>query len=227
LRAEWDAAVQDLTQALEIHKRVGHVAAMVESLVQIGSIAEARQAQDDAQEAYRQAVSLADQMDTGPCVVAAHRHFGLLLLLKQQDSTGAEHIEHAVDLAETMRGSLEYAPTLLARARLERQKGNVNQALDTVAQVFLAPLTAEVAAMAHMTCAHLLLEVSRTDEASAHVAEGLRLATSLGSPLLLASAHHTSAAVAAAFNDQTAATQALASATRYFETAGLTPAQRM
>src|SRR5207302_1813089 len=32
LRAEWDAAVQDSTQALEIHKRVGHVAAMVESL---------------------------------------------------------------------------------------------------------------------------------------------------------------------------------------------------
>jgi DNA-binding SARP family transcriptional activator/tetratricopeptide (TPR) repeat protein len=205
LRAEWEAAEGSLTQGLEIGQRAGNVTATIDALVRLGRVHESRGAFTQALDRFQQAVALADSIDPAPCVVAAHRCLGSLLVHTGAVEDGAGHVRHALTLAEQIPESLEYAPTLLARARLQRLSGDSAGALATAAQVVGIAHTAEFAVEARVAYAELLLAEGRAGEAEALVHAAILVAEGLGAPVLLGAAYRCAAAVATALDNRTAA----------------------
>ena len=68
-------------------------------------------------------------MDPAPCRVLAFRQRGYLRLRSGDRAAAAEDIEHALALAETIPETLEYGPTLLAKAELCLHQGELEAAL--------------------------------------------------------------------------------------------------
>jgi DNA-binding SARP family transcriptional activator len=204
LKAQWPAATAALEEALAIHRLVGHAAATVETLIQLGTVADNRGDDAAARDAFLQATRAADQMDPAPCVAAAHRAFGLLILRAGEVESAAEHIAHAVSLVREMAGTLEYAQTLRAQAALELRTGEPDEALSTLGLAYAAPRTALVQAQLHLTHANVLLDLHRPHDAATQVDAARKLAEQLASPGLLALAESASGAVASALLQQAA-----------------------
>ncbi len=223
IRAEWNEAESSLRRALDIRRNVAHRTGIVKSLVDLGRLAETRGQFDDALEWYTQAIDAAGSMDPAPCVVAANRSLGMLSLQRNLPA-GAELIERAVDLVRKMPDSLEFAPTLVAQARLLWNQSLLDEALATNARALLAPHTWQFGVEAEVAHAELLVAAGRSAEAEEHAAAALHMAERLGGPLLLGIAHRSVGEVAAARDDSAGAAAALRMALNCFE-AARTPLQ--
>ena len=227
LRAEWEPAEAALKQGLEIGRLAGNVAATVDAFVRLGRMYEYRGALTPAFEAYQQAAQLADSIDTAPCVVAAHRSLGSLLVRTGDDALGAEHIRRAVALAEGMPESLEYAPTLLAHALLQQQSGDSAGALTTVERAVNIPHSVEFAVQARARYAEMLLADGRASEARTVATVAIQAAESLGAPLLLSTAYRTASRVADALDDRAAAAEFRQAAARHLQDQAAPDAARL
>ena len=217
LRAEWEPAEAALKQGLEIGQLAGNVATTIDALVRLGRTYEYRGALAEAREAYQQAVELAGGIDAAPCVVAAYRSLGALLIRTGEDTVGAAHIQRALTLVEGMPETLEFAPTLLAQAQLQQQTGDSEGAVATVERVVSISHTAEFAVHARVVYAEVLLAGGRAREAEAAARAAIQAAESLGAPLLLGAAYRTASGVATALDDRTAAADFQQAAARHLQ----------
>ncbi|MBV9359444.1 MAG: AAA family ATPase [Chloroflexi bacterium] len=187
LRAEWSVAREHAQQALSVRRRVGDMAGIVESLVALGQVDEWTGHWQGALATYEEAVVAAEQMDPGPPLVDARRHFGRLLLAMGELPRARSQIESALALAEQIPEVLDFAPAVLVAAELEltvdarRARALAERAL------------AHARPVEHVLNAHLVLsEIYRVLDgrqlASDHATLALEQASYLRAPRLLARA---------------------------------------
>lgn len=222
-RCEWEPAESSFRQALEIRESVGHAAGLAESLTGLGLAQERCGDSDGALETYRRAAELAGTMDPCPQTVAVQRQLGRLLF-RQGDAAGSGNLELAFNLAQTMHGSIEYGPTLLAVAELKAHEGT-DEALALVERA-----TAHAGAVEHTIealafAAALNAAAGRADVARRHAERAAALADRLPSPWLHGLAHSAAGHAALAAGEPDTGANRFAEAARLFD-AARTPFER-
>jgi DNA-binding SARP family transcriptional activator/tetratricopeptide (TPR) repeat protein len=188
LRANWEAARASLALALTIRRQVGDMCGIVESNVAIGLVEQYAGRWDAAIKAFDEAVHVADEMDPAPCRVMAYRQRGRLRLVLSHPSAAAD-INAAAALAETVAETLEYAPTLLARAELGIADGDLEAALEFAQRSLRGRGTLDQLVEAHLVLAQLHSLLGRPVEASTQAASAVAQAARLASPRLLSLAY--------------------------------------
>jgi len=196
LRADWESASANLELALGIRRQVGDIGGVVESSVALGLIEQHRGRWDKAAAAFGEATTLANSMDPAPGRVLACRQQGQLRLRMGDRIAAAADIERALALAETIPETLEYGPTLLAKAELCLHEGNLVSALGFGIQALIRTRPVDQIVEAHIILSQVHLALGHVDEAQSHADQGVALATRLDAPRLQCLTHLGAASVA-------------------------------
>jgi DNA-binding SARP family transcriptional activator/class 3 adenylate cyclase/Tfp pilus assembly protein PilF len=218
LRCQWRPAETEFEQALEIRKRVGHAAGTVESTVGLGIVRERQGDWAGALDLYLRALHLALQMDPSPQRVAALRNVGRLRLKAGDLDAATQHLDAAVALAETIPMTLEYAPTLAAKARLAHALADVETAIRLGERSLLEAKTCEASLVARGALVAVLASSGRPENAWVHAEEMARLASRFDSPYFRGVAHV--ARARATIGDHQVAEAEFAQADREFNVVG-------
>ena len=218
LRAEWEAAESRFELASTIRSTVGHAASRVGSLIGLGVTFERRGDWVRAREQYEAAVQVATDMDPSPFEVAARLYLGCLLH-RLGDPAGAEQLERAFALVQTMPRSVEQGPMLLALADVNWRGDDPASRQRWAEQALTLDPAADIAAQVRLVLAHLQVDDDRLDLARQHVDAARVLSDRLGSPRLTGLTWAAAGRIAAASGDLSEATSAYDAAVTALEAA--------
>jgi DNA-binding SARP family transcriptional activator len=188
LAGEWEQAIPNFEQAIQMRNGAGHRAGATEATVGLATVLEHTGRWTEAATVYDTAVRTASEMDTSPSQVMSQRQRGLLHLVAGDVEAAAVAIQDALELARQMPQSIEFSPSLLAMARLRRAQNDHGAA----AELALEGL-ANARAIQHLIegsrlLATLYAESGELDLARKHADKAVAQAESLGSPWILSGA---------------------------------------
>lgn len=217
----WTSARDHFEQALAIREHVNDKPGIVETLVEMGLVQQHAGDWRTAGALLRRGVEVADQLEPGPAQVQAHRCLGRFMLLTGDCGRATVELERAMELAQDMSDTLEYAPTLLVMAELHLTKGDVLRALEFGRRggEHPASLPVDQAIEAQVLLAHLRLAVGDVRGACLLATEAFTRAQRLQAPRLLSVARRATACAAAAAGDWQAAQHDFEAALDYAATA--------
>jgi tetratricopeptide (TPR) repeat protein len=196
VRAEWEEASANFEHALRIRNEAGDMPGIVEATVALGFVEQCTGRLDSAASRYLGALRVSEGMDPSPHRVLVLRHLGRLHLLVGDLANAAIEIGEALDLAETMADTLEYAPTVLAMAEMRVFKGQLEEALALASTSLKRTRPVDHLVEAHVVLTNIQLARGDASAAATHAAEALSYASRLGSPRLLSLANRASAQTA-------------------------------
>jgi tetratricopeptide (TPR) repeat protein len=221
LRGDYESARANFDVALRMRTAVGFRAAIVDSMLCIGTAMQLQGDRPAARVYFERAAATAASMDPCPQQVAASRHLGRLLLEEGQRDAAAQALMSALELAETMPETFEHAPALLAVAELSAQMGDTQAALARAEAAREASRTAEHTVESNTFLGGLLIQTGDLRRAETLILAAQQLAERLASPRLLGHAHWMVARLATAEGNRAAATDHYTVALHQFELARL------
>jgi DNA-binding SARP family transcriptional activator len=185
MRAEWQQAEVHFSHALELRESARHAAGAIEALVSLAALETDRGTDWQAEKYLVRAVDIARRMDPCPQRIAAWRELGRLHLRRGEMAAASTHIQAAMELAERLPQSVEYAPTLAALAELQLGTQCSELALATAERAMHARMSVANAISLHALLADILLDAGRAEHAGQHANLALELAERTGAPHLL------------------------------------------
>jgi len=188
LAGEWIDAASNFETAIRMRLGAGHRAGAAEATVGLGLVYQETGRWGDAGETFESAVSITSQMDASPPQVLAQRQKGLLDLAASNFEAATVAIEDAYELARKMPESLEFAPSLLAMARLRAHQGDRATAIQVGLEALANARPVQQLLEANAFVGTLYLECGQLDLARKHADEAVSQALQLGSPWLLSGA---------------------------------------
>ena len=183
MRGEWEGASDRLQQALTTYERAEHTVGVCATLCALGSIHEQRGHWNESERYYRKSARAAAQLDTCPTVVRAKRQLGRFLLRRGAISEASSLIEDVLALAESMPLSLEYAPSLLAKAEL-LAADDLAAAINYAEKPLHEARTLETLLETHLFLAMAYFAAGQPHRALDHAEGATALADRTGSPWL-------------------------------------------
>lgn len=191
LAGELEQARESFARSRETSNRVEDVPTAIEAEIGIGFVEQRLARWDDAATHFQSAVKLAASMDPSPWKVMAQRHLGQLQAVRGDLSTADAELTECLTLAQTMRGTLEYAPAVLAVADLRLRQGALEDALDLGrnALAHSQPVEQTIWSALHLARVQALRGDAR--EAQVHANQALTLAEVLRCPWLVTLARST------------------------------------
>ncbi|MFN8634909.1 MAG: tetratricopeptide repeat protein [Chloroflexota bacterium] len=157
LHADWPTATAHFEAALQLRKHGPHVVGRVQTRLGFGMVRQRTGDWPGARTLYADALAIASSISPSPWLVAARRQLGLLLC-QAGERDGLELVRAALELAETMPLSIQFAPTLLAAVEAGLYGDDRAAAVCAVERALASGLTVEVQVELLCTLARLLAD---------------------------------------------------------------------